>query len=119
MEKKIICTVCPLGCCIQVTGDEHDDITDISGFSCKRGEIYARQEFICPMRILTGTVRIDGAEEPLLPVRSASPIPLKLIPTVMQEMRKIRMNAPIQMHQIIIADVLGTGVDIIASACME
>ena len=62
MEKLIICTVCPQGCRITVTG-EGEKIESVTGFTCPRGETYARQEFVCPMRILTGSVRTENAVE--------------------------------------------------------
>ena len=74
MEKTIICTVCPQGCRIAVAG-EGSRIESVTGVSCPRGKAYAEQEFICPMRILTGSVRTSGAAEVLLPVRSADRIP--------------------------------------------
>lgn len=36
MTKEIICTVCPMGCHIQVSG-EGGQVDTISGYSCKRG----------------------------------------------------------------------------------
>ena len=52
MEKEIICTVCPMGCHITVTG-EGDRVDSITGYTCKRGEEYGKQEFAHPVRILT------------------------------------------------------------------
>lgn len=69
MEKEIICTVCPMGCHITVTG-EGDRVDSITGYTCKRGEEYGKQEFAHPVRILTSTVKLEGADQPLLPVRS-------------------------------------------------
>ena len=43
MEKEIICTVCPMGCHITVTG-EGDRVDSITGYTCKRGEEYGKQE---------------------------------------------------------------------------
>ena len=113
MEKSIVCTVCPQGCRIQVTG-EGEHVESVSGFTCPRGEKYARQEFVCPMRILTGTVRICGSDEPLLPVRSASPVPRDKIPEAMRELRKVCVTTPVKAHQVIVQDILHTGVDIVA-----
>ena len=114
MEKAIICTVCPQGCRITVSG-EGSRIDSISGFTCARGETYARQEFICPMRILTGSVRTENAAEPLLPVRSADRIPRDRIPECMQILRGVKVKAPVKIHDVIVKDILGTGVDIVAS----
>ena len=59
MEKEIICTVCPMGCHITVTG-EGDRVDSITGYTCKRGEEYGKQEFAHPVRILTSTVKLEG-----------------------------------------------------------
>ena len=74
MEKEIICTVCPRGCHIQVEG-ERETVRQVTGYICKRGLEYATAEFTHPVRILTTTVKLDGEEHDLLPVRSAKPIP--------------------------------------------
>lgn len=50
MEKEIICTVCPMGCHITVTG-EGDRVDSITGYTCKRGEEYGKQEFAHPVRL--------------------------------------------------------------------
>jgi CxxC motif-containing protein len=38
---------------------------------------------------------------------------------MVKEVKKIRAKAPIKMGEIIIADVLGTGIDIISSATVD
>ena len=68
MTKEIICTVCPMGCHILVEG-EGDQVTSITGYTCRRGEEYGRQEFSHPVRILTTTVKTDSKVHPLLPIR--------------------------------------------------
>ena len=68
MEKEIICTVCPRGCHIQVEG-ERETVRQVTGYICKRGLEYATAEFTHPVRILTTTVKLDGEEHDLLPVR--------------------------------------------------
>lgn len=115
MEKKITCTVCPMGCEITVSG-EGEQITGIEGFTCKRGETYARAEFVHPVRILTTTVKTESRTTPLLAVRSAAPIPKELISPCIEELREVVVSAPVKVHDVICADICGTGVDIIASA---
>lgn len=114
MEKLVICTVCPQGCRITVTG-EGSSIASVTGFTCARGETYARQEFVCPMRILTGSVRTEGAAEPLLPVRSAERIPRDKIPECMKILRTVKVKPPVGIRDVVVKDILGTGVDIVAS----
>lgn len=117
-EKKITCIVCPIGCNITVCG-EGDKIECIKGFTCKRGEEYARNEFINPVRILTSTVKVEGANIPLVPVRSNKPIPKQLLFKCMEEIRKLNVKAPVHRYDIMISDILGTGADIVATGNVE
>ena len=114
MEKEIICTVCPVGCRIRVTG-EGDRIDSIEGFSCRRGEAYGRSEFSHPVRILTSTVLLTGSSAPLLPVRSSRPVPKDLIGRCMEELRTVCVRAPVRRHEVIVPRILGTDIDIISS----
>ena len=118
MEKQIICTVCPQGCRITVSG-ENDKINSVAGFTCPRGKAYAEQEFICPMRILTGSVRAEDASEVLLPVRSADRIPRDRIPECMKVLRTVTVRPPVKIHDTVIKNILGTGVDIVACSELE
>lgn len=112
-EKMMICTVCPRGCSIKVVG-EGSRIDSIEGFSCKRGEKYATDEFILPKRIFTSTVRIEGSAEPLLPVRSNAVVPKAKLFEIAAEVRKAQAVSPVRIGDVIIKDVLGLGVDIVA-----
>ncbi len=114
-KEEITCTVCPAGCLVTVCG-EAGNIVSVEGATCLRGKAYAESEFVCPVRILTGTVRVEGAAEPLLAVRSSKPLPRKQLLACMGELRKVRLRAPVKMHEVVIADILGTGADIIATA---
>ena len=115
-EKNITCTVCPRGCLISVSA-EGDEIVSVRGNSCPRGEKYARAEFICPVRTLTSSVRIKGSFEPLLPVRTAVPIPKADHFRCMEIIRRAVFNAPIEDHQVLIRNIADTGADLVA--CTE
>ncbi|MBO4411940.1 MAG: DUF1667 domain-containing protein [Lachnospiraceae bacterium] len=115
MEKEIICTVCPMGCHIRVTG-EGDRIDSIEGFTCKRGEAYGRSEFSHPVRILTSTVKLTGGEEALLPVRSSAPVPKESLFECMTILKNTVVSAPVKCHDVVVRDIAGTGIDIIASS---
>ena len=114
IEKDIICTICPMGCVIRVTGDERS-IASIEGFTCKRGEIYAQAEFLSPVRTLTSTVKVEGGAHPLVACRSAAPLPKDKMMDAMKEIRALTVKAPVARGQVLIADILGTGVDIVAT----
>lgn len=119
-KKNIICTVCPRGCSITIQGEIGKSIESISGFSCRRGEQYGADEFILPKRILTTTVKVEGgAAEPLLPVRSKAAIPRDLLSPSMEVIRKTTVPVPVRRGDVIILDILGCGVDIVASRSMD
>lgn len=117
-EKKITCIVCPIGCEITVCG-EGENITSIEGYTCKRGETYARNEFIHPVRILTSTAKIRGAAEPLVAVRSNKPVPKELLLDCMEEIKKLDLTAPIHRYDVLISNICNTGADIVATGNAE
>lgn len=114
MTKEIICTVCPTGCTIHVEG-ENRKIKQIEDFSCPRGKVYAENEFISPVRILTSTAKVKDAKTPLVAVRSKTPVPKDKLFDCMEEIRKLNLDAPVNRGDVLIADVCRTGVDIVAS----
>lgn len=118
MTKEIICTVCPTGCRITVEG-EGTNITSIVGNSCKRGVQYATDEFIEPKRLLTCSVKLEGATRAVLPVRSSAPVPLKNVFDCMKVVKTTSVTAPVKVGQVIIPDILGLGVDIVSAMSIE
>ena len=57
MEKReLICIGCPMGCPLTVQLED-GEILSITGQTCKRGEVYARNEVTNPTRIVTSTVK--------------------------------------------------------------
>lgn len=111
-ETEVVCVVCPLGCHITLTGE---DGQKAEGARCSKGIDYARQELRDPMRVLTTTVRVRGGTLPLLPVRSQEPVPLRKIAECMLALREVEAVAPIRMGQVILDNVAGTGVKVVAS----
>ena len=107
--------MCPLGCEVTVKSDESGQITEILGNSCKKGETYARDEFTEPMRGLTSTVAVEGARFARLPVRTSDLIPKDRIFDCMKEIQKIRVKAPVKLGDKMIENILGLGVDIVAT----
>lgn len=114
MQKEIICTVCPRGCHIAVCGNENN-VESIEGYGCKRGIEYATAEFISPVRILTTTVKIDGSEKDLVPVRSNKPIEKDRLLACMEIIKKASVKLPVKQYDVIISDICGGGADIVAT----
>ena len=115
MEKReLICIGCPLGCVVNVELED-GTIKDISGYSCKRGITYAQKEIINPMRIVTTTIKVTGGEKPLVSVKTKQSIPKNKIFDCMNEIRRVVAKAPVAAGDIIIENVAGTGVEVIAT----
>ena len=117
MEKNIICTVCPRGCHIKVTLNG-TEVTDIADYGCKRGKEYAAAEATHPVRILTTTVKIADAPYNLLPVRSNAPVPKELQLECMKAIKAIAVTAPVQAGDVVLPNICGTGVDIVATKAL-
>ena len=66
------------------------------------------------MRNIASSVLVEDGELPLASVRLNAPIPKKgYFFSVMAEIRKIKVTAPVSIGQIVLQDVLGTGSDVI------
>ena len=77
MKQELICIGCPMGC--QLTAEvENGAVTTVTGNTCPRGAAYARKECVAPVRTVTGTVAIQGAALPVLPVRTNGEVPKAL-----------------------------------------
>ncbi len=113
---ELICIACPVGCHLTVT--EGETIT-VENAKCKRGETYGVKELTNPTRIVTSTMKIDGAIANRIPVRTAEDIPKDKIVDCMKEINAVTLKAPIKMGDVVIEDVLNTGVNIIASRSMK
>ncbi|PIU67830.1 MAG: molybdopterin oxidoreductase [Armatimonadetes bacterium CG07_land_8_20_14_0_80_40_9] len=116
MDKSLdlTCIACPLGCRIKlkVKGKK---ILNLEGNQCRRGEDYAQAEFTNPLRMLTTTVQIKGAHLPLLPIRTSTPLPKGMLDPALNLLAKKRVKAPVKMGDIIIKNILGSKVDIVAT----
>ncbi|MCK9222639.1 MAG: DUF1667 domain-containing protein [Limnochordia bacterium] len=108
---KKVCIVCPVGCELTIVPGAKEEVT---GNRCKRGLEYAIREMTDPRRVLTTTVAIRNAAAPLLPVRTKEPIPKGLLEKAMEVLNKIEVTAPVRMGDIVIEDLLGLGIDVVA-----
>ena len=118
MNKEIICIGCPMGCRLSVVMEE-DKVIKVTGNSCSKGVDYAESECTNPTRTLTTTVKIENAMYPLLSVRTSRPIPKGLLADCMKLLEHVKVEAPVQAGCRIIANVLDTGTDIIATKTLE
>lgn len=114
MLKQLTCIECPKSCKISVNLDG-DKINSITGFQCKKGEAYAREEVIDPKRILTSSVLTKGLELRMIPVRTNKPIPKSKLMEAMEEVRRIRLAKSVNVGDVIQKDFIVPGVDLVAT----
>lgn len=113
----ITCINCPVGCRMEVV-HEGENVISIRGNTCKRGETYARQECVAPERMVTAVAPVAGREMPVS-LKTRTPIPKKKIDDCMRAIMEKPFTAPIAAGDVLIADVCGTGVDVIATKTVE
>lgn len=112
---KLICINCPKGCEMDVAVDG-EQVT-VSGNACPRGEAYARAEVTNPTRMVTGLVRVAGLRKPLS-VKTKVAVPKAKIDAVLFALHQTTVQLPVKIGDVIIPDVAGTGVDVVATANM-
>lgn len=109
---ELICIVCPKGCHLLV--DEENGY-EVEGEGCKRGVDYGKKELINPTRVLTSTVKITGAREARLPVKTDSDIPKGQIKNAMALLSGVSVHAPVELGDVIVPNILGLSVNFVAT----
>ncbi len=117
MEQTLTCINCPVGCRIQTT-IENGVCVSVSGNGCKLGEKYAMQESVKPLRMVTAVVPVAGAAMPVS-VKTRTPIPKQDIARCMAELSQLALKAPVHMGDVVLANAVGSGVDVIATKTVE
>lgn len=113
--KDFICVACPIGCELHVELGDDGDILNISGHTCKRGIDYAHAEIKNPTRSFHSTVRVEGGAVPLVSVKSAAPVPKGKLIDCAKATRGLQIKAPIAVGDVIVPNVCGTGIDLVAT----
>jgi len=110
---EFTCVVCPWGCLLKAEGE------NISGYSCSRGFKYAKSEQTDPRRSISGSVRISGASQRVVPVKTSAPIPKDMLREAAALLYTLTVSPPVRTGDVIIPDILGTGIDFIAARSVE
>ena len=112
--RNLTCISCPMGCPITVEMDG-DEVVSVTGNTCKRGDVYARKEVTNPTRIVTSTVRVIGGKADMVSVKTKEDIPKGKIFDCVKALKGVEVEAPVKIGDVIVPDVAGTGVDIVAT----
>ncbi|HCO18292.1 MAG TPA: molybdopterin oxidoreductase [Tissierellales bacterium] len=109
---NVKCNICPVGCMLEVGGSETD--INVTGNRCGRGIEYARKLISDESKILTGRCILLNGPMGRLPVVSSKPVPKDISDAVLEQVRNLRVYAPVEKGQILIENIMGSGIDILA-----
>ena len=119
MNRTFTCIICPVGCEIEVRYDPGIEnaplIQEIFGASCIRGKSYVENELKNPLRTVTSSVLVSGGRLPVTSVRLTGMVPRNRIMNVIEELNKVRLQAPVEIGQVVISNILGLGCDVIVT----
>ena len=112
--KKLTCIVCPKGCDLEI--EIKNDEYLVQGNMCNRGKLYAINEMTNPMRSITTTIKTKYKTAPRLPVRTDKEIEVKAIFSFMHVLNEIELDHPVHTGEVVVENVLNTGVNMIATS---
>ena len=114
--KNLTCIVCPRGCTLTVTLDPtaENPVVSVEGQGCKRGVDYATAECTHPTRVLTTTApTVDGG---VVPCKTNQPIPREMLFEAMAVINTLSAPAKVEIGDVLLENLLGTGADVVATA---
>ena len=110
---ELICICCPMGCRLNVESKENG--FKVTGNGCPRGEMYAITELTAPTRTVTSSVKISGGDCVMVSVKTDKPIAKELIFKSLEALGGVSLTAPVHIGDIVLENVLGTGVNFVAT----
>lgn len=115
--RDMTCIICPMGCSLRVSRDG-ENVT-VTGNTCKRGEKYGIQELTMPMRTVTTSVLCKGGDRPVVSCKTIDQVPKEKIAEVLEACKKAKVNAPVHVGDVLIANAAGAGSDVVATCNAE
>lgn len=112
--RELTCIGCPMGCLLEVTLED-GKVVDVKGNTCLRGKTYAEKECTNPTRIVTSSVKVKDGEIAAVSVKTEADIPKSTIFKCVEELRGVVVPAPVKVGDVVVKDIAGTGVNIIAT----
>ena len=111
---RLTCVLCPVGCELEVARNAAGEL-EVQGNQCDKGVPFAVEEVLNPRRNLATSIPIKGTAAKMVSVRLSAAVPRDMIFPILAEIAKLRPEAPVRRGRVLIADVLGTGADVIAT----
>lgn len=106
MKRELTCIICPRGCALiaEVEGKQ----VRVSGNTCPKGETYAVNECLHPVRTVTATLRVDNRCDTMVSVKTETPVSKDKMLEVMQQLRSARVNAPLSVGDVVLKGICGS-----------
>ncbi len=108
MKRELICIICPRGCAL--SADVFSGSVTVTGNGCPKGQEYAINECINPVRTVTATVCVANRENTMVSVKTATPVSKDRMMEVMQTLRSTQIQAPVKIGDVILRDVCGADI---------
>jgi len=145
MIDRLTCLLCPLGCELEadieapgpdarmpagehpaedgVDGGGETLIVDgrrlwIKGHRCPEGIDFAVEEILRPKRNLAASVPLAGTADRMVSVRLSDRVPREMMFPILAEIASLRPVPPVRRGEVLIRNVCGAGVDVIATRTM-
>lgn len=118
MLREFTCIICPNGCDIEARIEDGKLLT-VEGALCPKGEAYVKQELINPQRTISTSVLVRGGVLPLASVRLTAPVPRERLRDVMDEIKKISLDAPVAAGTVVIKNIMGFDSDVIVTKSVD
>jgi CxxC motif-containing protein len=117
MNDRLTCILCPVGCGLDVS--RVGDHLEVRGNECDKGLDFAADEVLHPKRNLATSIPAMGTSACMISVRLTAGVPRDMIFPILAEIAKLRPALPVKRGQVLIANVMGTGADVIATRTVE
>ena len=118
MHREFICIICPNGCRISIEY-EGTNIKNIKGDECPKGKDYVKNEITNPLRVFTGSVLVENGDFSLVSVKTHVPILKKYLKKIGEITRRIKVEAPVEIGQVVAFNLLNENIDLIATRKIE
>lgn len=120
-EEKfpMTCIICPMGCTMEVTTQKDGSslsVSKVTDNGCKRGPEYVEKELLNPTRTLTTTITVTSGDLTVVPVKTQGEVPKNMLFQCMEVIRRTSVKAPVNTGDILLYDILGTGINVVSCA---
>lgn len=114
-KESFTCIGCPIGCTLDVTMHDLENIV-VEGNLCAIGDRYGKKEIVEPVRMVTTTIFVENGINNLVPVKTDKEINKDLMIDLAKALMSVRVEAPVYIGDIIVENILGSDVNMIATS---